>query len=80
MTQKRGGLARFDDHWRKSIRDCIEPFNLGGFLHPEKKNWYPVDEQDLLDSSSKLETDSDTLKDMLFRSGFYETSTNPVDF
>lgn len=80
MTREKRKLPRLDDPWLKTIRDCIEPINVGGFLNPEKKNWYPVEEQDLLDSASKLETDSKTLKEMLFRSGFFETKVKPAEF
>jgi tetracycline 7-halogenase / FADH2 O2-dependent halogenase len=49
----------------------IEPFNVGGFGDPSRRNWYPVYAQDLLRAGYKLDAGREEIIAMLDKSGFY---------
>lgn len=40
--------------WDEEVLRAVEPFNIGGFGDPNRRNWYPVDAEDLLRGASKL--------------------------
>ena len=48
---------------------AIEPFNVAGLGRPERRNWYPVDIDDLMQSADKLRATGDELRAMLHRCG-----------
>jgi FADH2 O2-dependent halogenase len=52
------------------ILDAIEPFNVAGLGDPARRNWYPVDPDDLLRSASKLNTTEAEVIALLPRCGF----------
>jgi FADH2 O2-dependent halogenase len=54
----------------RDINNVIEPFNVAGLGRPERRNWYPVDPQDLLDAAGKLQADEAEISSMLERCGF----------
>ncbi len=53
------------------ILQAIEPFNVAGLGNPARRNWYPVDPDDLLRSSRKLNATSDEIMELLRRCGFH---------
>jgi FADH2 O2-dependent halogenase len=62
------------------IRDillAIEPFNVAGLGRPERRNWYPVETSDLLESAGKLNATHDEILRMLGRCGF-QPEISPV--
>lgn len=54
----------------RDIVSAIEPFNVAGLGRPERRNWYPVDAQDLLDGAGKLQATEEQITVMLKRCGF----------
>lgn len=57
------------------ILAAIEPFNVAGLGKACRRNWYPVEAEDLLDAASKLEATPDEIQQMLQRCGFSAEST-----
>ncbi len=52
------------------ILAAVEPFNVAGFGRPERRNWYPVDADDLLDAAGKLGASRQEVHALLKRCGF----------
>jgi FADH2 O2-dependent halogenase len=48
---------------------AIEPFNVAGLGRQERRNWYPVETSDLLQSADKLCATSEEIRAMLERCG-----------
>jgi tetracycline 7-halogenase / FADH2 O2-dependent halogenase len=55
----------------EEVLRLVEPFNLGGFGDPARRNWYPVRGEDLLDSGYKLGVGREEIRGMLDRTGFW---------
>ncbi len=53
----------------RDILRTIEPFNVAGLGRPERRNWYPVEAGDLLQSADKLCATGDEIRSMLMRCG-----------
>ena len=54
----------------EEILGAIEPFNIAGLGDPARRNWYPIDPDDLLKSASKLGATQDEVIALLQRCGF----------
>ncbi|HEX4022039.1 MAG TPA: FAD-dependent oxidoreductase [Acidobacteriaceae bacterium] len=54
----------------EEILQAIAPFNVAGLGDARRRNWYPVDAEDLLTGASKLEASRDDVLQMLQRCGF----------
>jgi FADH2 O2-dependent halogenase len=54
----------------QDILEIIEPFNVAGLGRPERRNWYPVEAEDLVNASAKVGASHDEVFEMLRRSGF----------
>jgi tetracycline 7-halogenase / FADH2 O2-dependent halogenase len=65
-----GGAAR---DLIAEIMATIEPFNIAGLGRPDRRNWYPVEAEDLLTASSKLGASRDEMEALLERCGFAAT-------
>ncbi len=52
------------------IAAAIEPINIAGLAKPERRNWYPVEADDLLAAASKLHASRDEVQELLRRCGF----------
>jgi tetracycline 7-halogenase / FADH2 O2-dependent halogenase len=52
------------------ILRAIEPFNVAGLGDPLRRNWYPVDSEDLLRAAPKLGATRDEVTRLLERCGF----------
>jgi len=59
------------ENLREDILRAIEPFNVAGLGRPERRNWYPVDAEDLLSAAQKVEASREEIRDLLDRSGFW---------
>ena len=57
----------------EDILRAIEPFNVAGLGQPERRNWYPVDAEDLLQAAPKLGSDREEIASLLDRCGFSKT-------
>jgi tetracycline 7-halogenase / FADH2 O2-dependent halogenase len=53
-----------------AILQAIEPFNVAGLGDLKRRNWYPVDPDDLLISASKLQATESEVMALLQRCGF----------
>jgi len=60
---------------KKQIRHTIEPVNVAGLGKPERRNWYPVNADDLLAAAPKLQADAVDIKQLLRRTGFESRET-----
>ncbi len=56
----------------EKLRETIEPFNIAGFMDPNRRNWYPVEADDLLDASHKLAASRREIEELLVRCGFFK--------
>jgi FADH2 O2-dependent halogenase len=63
----------------EAVLRLIEPFNLGGFGDPARRNRYPVRGADLLDSGYKLGVGRAEIMEMLDRTGFWGRSGRTAD-
>jgi FADH2 O2-dependent halogenase len=54
----------------RDIHTSIEPINVAGLGRAERRNWYPVEAQDLLDSADKLNVTHAEIEEMVQRCGF----------
>ena len=54
----------------EDILRTIEPFNVAGLGNPQRRNWYPVEAQDLLDSAAKLDATREDIQQLLHSCGF----------
>lgn len=59
-----------DDPLHADIPRAIEPFNIAGLCRADRRNWYPVDAQDLVQGAAKLEATPDEIARLLARTGF----------
>ena len=50
---------------------AIEPLNLAGLGDAKRRNWYPVDDQDLFENAWKVGAIEEDITALLDRSGFY---------
>ena len=60
-----------DAAFAADVRRLIEPFNVGGFGDPARRNRYPVRADDLLDAAHKLGASREEIIAMLERAGFF---------
>ncbi len=60
-----------DGAFAADVRRLIEPFNVGGFGDPTRRNRYPVRAEDLLDAGHKLGASREEIIAMLERAGFF---------
>jgi len=70
---ERAGQPLSDEESRALSDDvlgAIEPFNITGLGEPRRRNWYPVDPDDLLRSASKLHATESEIIALLQRCGF----------
>jgi FADH2 O2-dependent halogenase len=61
---------RESDELSEDILQAIEPFNVAGLGNRDRRNWYPVDPQDLIRSASKLDASEVEVMQLLQRCGF----------
>jgi tetracycline 7-halogenase / FADH2 O2-dependent halogenase len=54
----------------EEVYRMIEPFDVAGLGRRERRNWYPVEAEDLLRSAHKLGASRDEIMQMLDRCGF----------
>ncbi len=58
------------DELAQDILRAIEPFNVAGLGNPDRRNWYPVDPEDLVSSARKVEASQSEVIELLKRYGF----------
>ena len=52
------------------IHAAIDPINVAGLGNPERRNWYPVEADDILNAAAKLDSSRDEVQALLKRCGF----------
>jgi tetracycline 7-halogenase / FADH2 O2-dependent halogenase len=60
------------DELNREISQTIEPINVAGLSNPQRRNWYPVDANDLLNSAAKLQSTEPQISQLLERCGFWK--------
>ncbi|HUZ04453.1 MAG TPA: hypothetical protein VMU62_03770, partial [Acidobacteriaceae bacterium] len=55
----------------EDILRAIEPMDVAGLCNRQRRNWYPVDPEDLLHSASKVEATREEILHLLDSCGFY---------
>jgi FADH2 O2-dependent halogenase len=53
------------------IMHAIEPLDVAGLCRDDRRNWYPVDAEDLLRSAAKVQATPDEIAQLLQSCGFY---------
>ena len=54
------------------VSRAIEPINIAGLNNPQRRNWYPVDANDLLNSAAKLGSTKHEMSQLLDKCGFWK--------
>lgn len=62
----------------EEIRRVIEPFDVAGLTKPSRRNWYPVDADDLLRAAHKVGASRGQVLQMLERCGFNAATSSPA--
>jgi FADH2 O2-dependent halogenase len=52
------------------IHEAIDPINVAGLANPERRNWYPIEADDMMNAAAKLESTRDEVQALLKRCGF----------
>lgn len=60
------------DELIREVSQAIEPINVAGLNNPQRRNWYPVDVNDLLDSAAKLRSTRQEISGLLDKYGFWK--------
>jgi FADH2 O2-dependent halogenase len=60
------------DELAKEIAQTTEPINIAGLGNPQRRNWYPVDANDLLNSAAKLGSTKHEISQLLDKCGFWK--------
>jgi FADH2 O2-dependent halogenase len=53
------------------IHAVIDPINVAGLGRRDRRNWYPVEADDMLNAAAKLDASRDEVKELLDRCGFF---------
>lgn len=61
-------------HLAEQVRRSIAPINVAGLAYPQRRNWYPVLADDLLNNAEKLQASRADIEAMLDRCGFRQTN------
>jgi Tryptophan halogenase. len=67
LSTKQEADRLIEDVWR-----AIEPIDVAGLCNRERRNWYPVDADDLIQSAHKVDATPDEILHLLQRCGFYQ--------
>ena len=67
------------ERFTEDILRAIEQFNVAGLGQRERRNWYPVDAEDLLRAASKLGADREEIGRLLDRCGFWNRGFTKID-
>lgn len=59
------------DKLTEEVSKAIEPINVAGLGNPNRRNWYPVDANDMLCSAAKLESNKEQVFQLLNACGFW---------
>lgn len=60
------------DNLADEVHRAIEPLDVAGLGNPHRRNWYPIDATDLLNSAAKLESTKHEISQLLDRCGFWK--------
>ncbi|MEO6816343.1 MAG: tryptophan 7-halogenase [Edaphobacter sp.] len=56
----------------EDVLHTIEPIDVAGLCNRQRRNWYPVDAEDLIRSAPKVEATKDEILHLLRSCGFYQ--------
>lgn len=57
----------------EEISRLIAPFNVAGLADARRRNWYPVEAEDLLNAATKVESSREEIMQSLERCGFWKS-------
>ena len=60
------------DRFIEDVLQAIEPIDVAGLCNGQRRNWYPVDAEDLIQSAHKVEATQDEILHLLRSCGFYQ--------
>jgi FADH2 O2-dependent halogenase len=60
------------DDLAPEVSQAIESINIAGLANPHRRNWYPVDANDLLNSAAKLQSTETQISQLLEKCGFWK--------
>jgi FADH2 O2-dependent halogenase len=60
------------DELAKDVSQAIERINVAGLANPDRRNWYAVDANDLLNSADKLKSTKQEVSQLLDKCGFWK--------
>lgn len=66
----------FSDEFIREIHRIIEPLDVAGLTRLDRRNWYPVDADDLFRSAHKLSATPEEIAGMFERCGFGVTTSS----
>ncbi|HEY6447430.1 MAG TPA: tryptophan 7-halogenase [Acidobacteriaceae bacterium] len=76
----RAGAVRTPEEaaqFAEEVRQAVEPINVAGLADARRRNWYPVDAEDLLAGAHKLHASREEVEALLERCGFYPRARVP---
>jgi FADH2 O2-dependent halogenase len=80
MKRSRSVRGSYDmERLNEDILRAIEPFNIAGLGQRERRNWYPVDAEDLLSGAPKLGADREEIANLLDRCDVGRTPSSAPD-
>jgi FADH2 O2-dependent halogenase len=60
------------DEVNSEVLRAIDAINIAGLGESQKRNWYPVDAQDLFSAAGKLRASEEEISQLLERCGFWK--------
>lgn len=66
------------EHLQREILDAIEPFNVAGLGVSARRNWYPVQADDLFSSAYKLHANPEDISLLLDKCGFWPADRRTI--
>ncbi|HXQ34753.1 MAG TPA: hypothetical protein VN843_12140, partial [Anaerolineales bacterium] len=70
-------LGKESDELCEEVFRIIEPFDVAGLCNRSRRNWSPVEAEDLLNAADKVEASSDEIARMLDSCGFTPSISQP---
>ncbi|HEV2463038.1 MAG TPA: FAD-dependent oxidoreductase [Acidobacteriaceae bacterium] len=71
-----GVPARESEAFIRDVHRAIAPFDVAGLTRLDRRNWYPVDTDDLFRSASRLGATREEISQMLERCGFCQPTSS----
>lgn len=72
LMARAGGVRTPEEtaEFAEEVRRAVEPINVAGLADPVRRNWYPVQAEDLLENAHKLHATREEVEQLFERCGF----------